>query len=61
MAAWRGIICPLPVGGLAATWLSWRFAFVLGAVLVVAVAGSVGLHRRLAVLMVSGLYDASPR
>jgi MFS family permease len=38
-----GIICPLLVGGLAATWLSWRFAFALGAVLVVVAAGFVRL------------------
>ncbi|MBV9803421.1 MAG: MFS transporter [Solirubrobacterales bacterium] len=31
-----GIVCPLLVGGLAATALTWRFAFVIGAVIVVA-------------------------
>lgn len=31
-----GVLCPLLVSGLASTVLSWRFAFVLGAVLVVA-------------------------
>ena len=40
-----GIICPLLVGGLAATWLSWRFAFAIGAVLVVVAAGFVWLAR----------------
>lgn len=40
-----GIISPLLVGGLAATWLSWRFAFALGAVLVVAAATFVWLAR----------------
>ena len=40
-----GIICPLLVGGLAATWLSWRFAFAVGAVLVVVAASFVWLAR----------------
>jgi MFS family permease len=40
-----GIICPLLVGGLASTWLSWRFAFALGAVLVVVASGFVWMAR----------------
>jgi MFS family permease len=40
-----GIVAPLLVGGLAATTLSWRFAFVVGAVLVVIAVGLVGLTR----------------
>jgi fucose permease len=40
-----GIIAPLLVGGLAITALSWRFAFVIGAVLVIAtVAASGAVH-----------------
>jgi fucose permease len=40
-----GIIAPLLVGGLAATVLSWRFAFVIGAVLVAAaVVVSITVH-----------------
>lgn len=35
-----GIIAPLAVGGLAATALSWRFAFVVGAALVVLAVGA---------------------
>ncbi|MGI8413519.1 MAG: hypothetical protein ACR2LV_08905 [Solirubrobacteraceae bacterium] len=54
-----GIIAPLLVGGLAATVLSWRFAFVIGGTIVAAAIVGMGVGRGPAVIMVSGLYAAN--
>ncbi len=51
-----GILAPLLVGGLAATTLNWRFAFVIGAV-VVAVAVAVSA----AVPIPTGLRNPPPQ